>query len=243
MGSSVVGRWWRPFQLVAEAAVFYVDLSPSAEHEAEAAAWLSAEEQARSSRYLHDGPRRRFVLSRAALRAVLCRRLGCVSERLTFGTSSYGKPFAEVDEIPHSIRFNVSHSANHGLIAVAPRGRIGVDIEERVARDDLTDLSSAVLGPNEEREFALLRGNRRTHFFFRIWTLKEALIKALGVGFSQDPVEFELPLALRHGARASTFRFPNQPRAVWRVDDLGTDDFAAALAHESFQDHGQTSVE
>lgn len=231
--SSAVGCWWRPFTEVAEATVILIDLAPHAAHEAQAQEWLSAEERARSRRYVRAGPRRRFALCRAALRAVLCHRLGCDSQQLTFGTSSHGKPFARVDEIPEPVSFNVSHCRNHGLIAIAARGRLGVDIEERRARDDLEDLTDAVLGPNEKREFALLRGNARTHFFFRMWTLKEALIKALGLGFSQDPAEFEVPPAVRRGARTSTFRFPSRPRALWRVDDLGTDEFAAALAHET----------
>lgn len=233
MGCSAGGCWWRPFSTVAGATVFYVDLSPHAAHEARALGWLSAEERVRSGRYLHAGSRRRFTLCRAALRAVLCTRLACNGQQLTFGTTSYGKPFAQIDEMPNPISFNVSHGGSHGLIAVAPHGRLGVDIEERISREDLGNLTDAVLGPNEEREFALLRGNRRTHFFFRMWTLKEALIKALGVGFSQDPAKFEVPLAVRRGAKTGTLRIPNLPRTEWRVDDLGTDAFAAAVAIEA----------
>ncbi|MDE2868074.1 MAG: 4'-phosphopantetheinyl transferase superfamily protein [Chloroflexota bacterium] len=204
---------------------------------------LSAEERVRSGRYLHAGSRRRFILCRAALRAVLCHRLACNGQQITFGASSYGKPFARVDETPSPVGFNVSHAGSHGLIAVAPRGRIGVDIEERVPRDDLNDLTDAVLGPNEKREFVLLHGNRRTHFFYRMWTLKEALIKALGHGFSQDPAEFEVPLAVRRGARAGTLRFPNRPRSLWRVNDLGTEKFAAAVAVETNPGHSLMSAE
>ena len=233
MGSSAAGCWWRPFSTVADASVFHVDLAPHATHEARAFEWLNAEERARSGRFLHAGSRRRFTLCRAALRAVLCHRLACDGQQLTFGTSSYGKPFARVDEMPNPISFNVSHSGSHGLIAVAPHGRLGVDVEERISRDDLGRLTDAVLGPSEEREFARLCGKRRTHFFFRMWTLKEALIKAIGVGFSQDPAKFEVPLAVRRGAKTGTLRFPSLPRTEWRVDDLGTSDFAAAVAIEA----------
>lgn len=241
MCSSAVGRWWRPFSTVAEATVFHVDLAPHAAREAKALEWLNAEERVRSYRYLNAGARRRFTLCRAALRAVLCSRLACNGQQLTFGTSSYGKPFARVDEKPNPISFNVSHGGSHGLIAVAPRGRLGVDIEERISRDDLSNLTHAVLGPSEEREFSLLCGNRRIHFFFRMWTLKEALIKALGVGFSQDPAKFEVPLAVRRGAKTGTLRLPHLPRTEWRVDDLGTDDFAAAVAIEASTTHSQMS--
>lgn len=232
MCSCAVGRWWRPFRVVAGARIFRVDLLPHAEHEATASAWLHSDEQIRSRRFRHAGPRRRFDLCRSALRALLSQELSCNHEQLTFGATKYGKPFAIVDKKPHPISFNLSHSHNHGLIALAPTGRLGVDIEDRISRDDLDELAESVLGPSEQRDFAGLHESRRTHFFFRMWTLKEALIKALGVGFSLNPAEFEVPLAMRRGATTSTLRFPDWPDSIWRVDDLGTDDFAAAIATE-----------
>ena len=74
---------------------------------------------------MHLGARRRFVLCRGALRAILCGDLGCENERLTFGERRYGKPFALVDAMPAQISFNVSHSGRHGLIAVAQDGQLG----------------------------------------------------------------------------------------------------------------------
>ena len=226
------GRWWRPLRRVANAAVIHVDLAPNAGQEAAAWAWLDTKEQTRWRRFTHAGPRRRFALCRAALRAILCRKLHCTNEQLTFGSSSYGKPYAKVDNAPDPISFNVSHSASHGLIAVAPGGRLGVDVEERVDREDLADLTDSVLAPNEKDAFASLQRDHRTHFFFTLWTVKEALIKALGVGFSLDPSEFEAPVAIRRGLPTSTFRFPHLPHVQWRVDDLGTEKFAAAIARE-----------
>ena len=89
--------------------------------------WLDEGEQARWRRYRHDGPRRRFALCRAALRAILRVRLGCRNEELAFGPASHGKPFSVVRGKPANINFNVSHSGEHGLIAVAAEGRLDVD--------------------------------------------------------------------------------------------------------------------
>ena len=193
--------------------------------------WLNEEERARWGRYPLPGPRRRFALCRAALRAVLCRQLGCSNKRLTFGSSSYGKPFALVDNVPVAISFNLSHSGQHGLIALAPQGRLGVDVEERVARRDLDELSEAVFGPHERSAFAATRGCDRVQLFFRLWTIKEALIKALGMGFSFDVSQFEVPPVLYQG-RMSIFCFPQLPAVRWRVEYLGNEDFSAAIAHE-----------
>ena len=193
--------------------------------------WLNEEEQARWHQYPLPGPRRRFALCRAALRAVLCRQLGCSNKRLTFGSSFYGKPFALVDEAPATISFNLSHSGQHGLIAFASQGRLGVDVEERVVRRDFDDLSEAVFGPHERSIIAFARGCDKVQLFFRLWTIKEALTKALGMGFSFDVSQFEVPSALRQG-RMSIFRFPQLPEVRWRVEYIGNKEFSAAIAHE-----------
>ena len=236
--ASVAECWWRPFRKIGNAAVTYVDLSPHAAREADALACLDEKEQSRWQRYRHAGSRRRFALCRAALRVVLCRQLGCRNEQLAFAASSYGKPFVLVDGTPATISFNVSHGGGHGLIALAPEGRLGVDVEERVPRRDLDGLIGTVLGPGERAEFALTRGSHKLHLFYSLWTVKEALVKALGTGLSSGMSEFEIPLAMRRGMTTSIFRFPEMPEVRWRLEDLGNEDFAAAIAHEQAPDSG-----
>ena len=232
MPASVVECWWRPFRTVDRATVLHVNLTPHTAREAEAWAWLDEEEQARWQRYQHDGSRRRFALCRAALRAVLCRQLDCRNEQLAFGASDHGKPYAVVQGVAAPVSFNVSHSGAHGLIAVAAAGRLGVDVEERRAPRDLDGLISSVLRPDEQAELALASGCRKLHLFFNFWTIKEALIKALGLGLSLDMSQFEIPSAMRHGETMIIFQFPQMPTVRWRLEDLGNEHFAAAIAHE-----------
>ncbi|MCY3800253.1 MAG: 4'-phosphopantetheinyl transferase superfamily protein [Chloroflexi bacterium] len=234
MADSAAECWWRPFRTINDAVVVHVDLTGDSTREIDALAWLNEEEKARWQRYEHDGARRRFVLCRAALRAILCSQLGCENERLEFGASDHGKPFAVVNGRRHPISFNVSHSGKHGLVAFAPKGRLGVDVEERVARRDLDVLVTSVLSLGEQAELALKRGCDKVHLFFSLWTIKEALIKALGKGFSLDVSGFEVPLAMRRGVVTSTFRFPEMPSVRWRLENLGNERFAAAIAHEQF---------
>ena len=199
---------------------------------------LDNSEWERWRKFEHAGARRRFVLCRAALRAILCEELRCDNERLTFGELRHGKPFALVDGTPAQISFNVSHGGKHGLIAVAPKGRLGVDVEERVPRRELDGLVSSVLGPGEQGELASANGDRKLRQFYHLWTIKEALLKALGTGISLDMTGFEVPPALRQGAACATFRFPHMPDVRWRLEDLGNEDFAAAIAHEMGPDSG-----
>ena len=224
--------WWRPFRKIGSVAVHHVELAPDAAREAAALSWLDQAERSRWQGFRHDGARRRFALCRAALRSILCSRLGCGNQQLAFGASHLGKPYAVVEGRPVPIGFNVSHGSAHGLIAFAAEGRLGVDVEERSPARDLDGLISSVMGPCERAELALARGTQRLQLFYLLWTVKEALIKALGTGLSWDVSRFEIPLAMRRGMKTSLFEFPQIPAVRWWLEDLGNEHFAAAIAHE-----------
>ncbi len=223
---------WRPFENVGDVIVAYVDLLPNAGHEADALAWLNEEERLRWQGFRNPAPQRRFALCRAALRDVLCHYIKCSNEQLAFVTAKHGKPFAAVGGRPVGTSFNVSHSGQHGLVAVAPNGGLGVDIEERSPRRHLQGLIEAVFSPAEQAGFERLGESEKLLLFFRLWTLKEALVKAHGKGLSMDVSQLEIPLAMRRGEKSSTCRFPQIPGTTWHLEEISTDDFAAAVAIE-----------
>lgn len=174
---------------------------------------------------------------------MLCRRLGCANAELSFETLDRGKPFAVVDGVPSRAGFSVSHSGDHGLIAFVPHGRIGVDVEERTPRRNLNDDIRLLLAPGERAELEAADGDRKTDLFYRLWTLKEAVLKASGLGLSLDTAGFEIPRALYRGAagdrvapqrreRCRDFRLPGAPGVAWRLEPLEDVRFAAALARE-----------
>ncbi len=224
-------RWWSPWREIEGATILHVDLASQADREARALALLDDEEKARWRRFPVAAARRRFALCRAALRVSLAERLGCSNGRLSFGYGGYGKPFALVDGRRAAIGFNVSHGGQHGLIAIAENEWLGIDVEERALRRDLDGIGRMVYGPAERRMLAVAAGSRKVHLFYRLWSMKEALIKALGSGFSLNPSGFEVPEAMLHGVRSSEFQFPHAPSNSWCLIDLGEDRFAAALAY------------
>ena len=225
-------RWWNPWREVDGATVLHVDLTPDAERETRAFDLLDDEERARWHRFLAVGARRQFVLCRAALRVILSERLGCPNRALSFGCREHGKPFATVHGQRADVGFNVSHSGRHGLIAIAAYDWLGVDVEERVAGRDLEGIGSLVYGATERRLLAAATGCEKVHLFYRLWSMKESLIKALGAGFSLNPSKFEIPPAMLQGERVGSFRFPHVPSSEWRLLDLGEPRFAAALAYQ-----------
>ncbi len=226
------GGWLAPFGTYGAVSVTHVDLSPHVGREEIAFESLHPDERRRWGRFVHTGARRRFALCRAAIRAILCERLGCLNSELTFGEGVHEKPFALVNGSPAPVSFNLSHGGNHGLVALADEGRVGVDVEERTHRRDFDRLIEAAFGENEQRALRGVCGDGMIQLFFRLWTIKEALIKGLGTGLSFDPAEFEAPALMRRGATSAVYRFPQLPSIAWRVDDLGCEAFAAAVVHE-----------
>ncbi len=211
--------------------VVRVCLRPHPARESDSLAWLDKVERSRSLKFV-PGARRRFILCRAALRSILCSSIGCHNHQLSFEENDYGKPLALVDGSPASISFNVSHSGECGLIAFAPGGHLGVDVEEITPRRDLASLIEAVMGSDEQAELNELAGQARIRLFYRLWTCKEALIKALGTGFSTDISRFQVPPNIRRGGVTGRFRFPHLPSVTWALRDIGGEGFAAALAYE-----------
>ena len=237
-------RWWRHWREVEGVTVLHVDCTHDANREAHAFDLLDEREKKRWASFLLKDAQRQFALCRAALRIVLSERLGCSNGQLSFGYFEHGKPFARVNGRQASVGFNVSHSGRHGLIGLTDHDRLGVDVEERVLRSDLDEIGASVYGATERRCLANTRGRGKVHLFFRLWSMKEALIKALGCGFSLNPSRFEVPGPVLHGGRADVFRFPHAPSDAWRLLDLGEPRFAAAIAYRlpASRLSGQTSA-
>ncbi|WP_446830188.1 4'-phosphopantetheinyl transferase family protein [Candidatus Foliamicus sp.] len=223
---------WRPIRETDEELIVHLNLAPNASREQEALGWLDASELERRSRFVNPQSRRQFTLCRSALRAILCRKLGCDNEDLAFTVSSFGKPLAIVAGEPARIAFNVSHGGRHGLIAMAPGGRIGVDVEERSPDRNLKAYSDLLFTPRERIELERTEGSAKVELFYRLWTIKEALVKAAGDGLSMDTAGFEIPPALIRGDTTAEFSFPETPSIRWRIENIGNEQFAAAVARE-----------
>ena len=235
VGGAVAGvDWFSPFVETEGGTVLHVDLRADPARESLALEILDDSERRRCDRYM-PAPRRRFMLCRAALRSLLCNYLGCPNKELTFPVTEFEKPVAQTGGKETFTGFNVSHSGDHGLIAISPARRIGVDVEEIAPKRHLASLVESVMGPEERAELGRLDEAPKLRQFFRLWTFKEALIKALGTGFATDISGFQVPENIRGGESTGYFRFPHAPSVTWRLEDLSTGDFAAALAYETDQ--------
>lgn len=226
--------WWKLHCHVSEVRVVYVDLSANLAREALAFNRLDEQERERAQRIRAVVNRRQFMLCRAALRANLCELVGCRNSALHFTAIRNEKPKAMVGGRPIGLEFNVSHTVGHGLLAFAKHGRLGVDVEHRKVRHDVGGEIRKVFSDREQQALSEVCGDLKVELFLRLWTIKEALIKATGEGFRADTTAFSVPDDYIYGNKCSRFRFPIEPSVEWQLINLDTDSFAAALAHESF---------
>ena len=227
------GPLWKPFHKTDTAAVYHVDLAANGRRENQALAWLDESERQRRDRFVHPRPHRQFTLCRAALRQLLCGRLGCRNDQLSFAAARHGKPFALVNGAPVAAAFNVSHGGRHGLIALASTECVGVDVEERSPRRDLDGDIRLLFAPGERVALGALSGWRKIELFYRLWTLKEALIKATGFGLSVDTAGFDIPRGIYEETGSGLFSLPGSPEESWYLECLDNATFSAALACEA----------
>ena len=233
MGTGIANQWWVRFAQIDGVDVIHVDLSPNTERESQALRFLNEWERERWTRYHPGSPRRRFALSRAALRAVLCETLHCDNDELEFGWVERGKPRAYVDGVPAPLHFNVSHSGDNGMLAISRDHQVGIDIEEisQVFRFDA--IIESTFSPDEQATVSAAEKDCVARAFFEIWTLKEAIIKATGVGLSANLQCIETPAAMRNGAVTGQVRLPEFPDVRWRLHTFSANDFVGALAVET----------
>ena len=155
---------------------------------------LADGERQRAARFVSDADRRRYISAHAQLRMVLGRCLGRRAQSLRFARGTYGKPYVADGDNPHDVRFNMSHSGDRALIAVTLGREVGVDIEEEKGIGNPLAVAQHFFAPGERSVMAGLPEAARCAAFFRCWTRKEAVIKALGAGLSCSLDGFEVPL-------------------------------------------------
>ena len=184
-----------PDALQTETHVWLIPLDATESEVALCEAILSDDELARANRYRFARDRRRFVTARAYLRRILSSYLGIDARAAQFVYSSHGKP--ALSELHNTtIEFNLSHSDELAMLAVTKNVRVGIDIEFGAALTDCRSLAERFFHADEVAQLATLPENAYKQAFLNVWTRKEALMKAIGMGLSislEDVVVSALP--------------------------------------------------
>jgi 4'-phosphopantetheinyl transferase len=168
---------------------------------------LTPDERAKADRYKRERTRAQFIASRGRLRLLLGKYLGIAPPDAPLVRSISGKPSLD-PSFESDLNFNVSHSDSLGVFAFARGQRVGVDVERLRAIPNKEDLVARFFTAREKRQFEQLAEPEREPAFFRLWTRKEAALKAIGRGVqSLDQCEV-------------TF-LPGDEERVLRIEDDG----------------------
>jgi 4'-phosphopantetheinyl transferase len=145
---------------------------------------LSAQERERAARFIAKRERTRFVAARGRLRLILGSALGVKPQSVEFVYSAKGKPSLGGAFARCGLEFNLAHSAGLAVFALAQRHVLGVDVEQVRPVPELVNLVRRYFSSSECAEVNRLRGEQQVRAFFRIWTRKEAWLKATGEGLA-----------------------------------------------------------
>jgi 4'-phosphopantetheinyl transferase len=146
-----------------------------------ALAWLDAGEQARHQRFRGEDDRRMFLLGRVMARALVGRALDLPPTAWRWTEGTHGRPEIAFPATP--VRFNIAHSARLVVCALSAAREVGVDVEDLGRRAIEPGLVSRYFSPGEVADINVdLAGWERR--FLCYWTLKEAYLKACGLGIS-----------------------------------------------------------
>lgn len=177
--------------------VWCVELD-AADEVATFAACLSAEERERASGLLSGTHQRRFVVARGMLRQLLGRYLDQDPGAVTFSRGAHGKPF-----LPEGgLHFNVSHTHELALYAIARDREVGVDVEWMRPQVAHEQIAARFFSLEEQEALAQVSNEERRTAFYNIWTRKEAYVKARGDGIAAGLGTFAVSL----GAEAALLR-------------------------------------
>jgi 4'-phosphopantetheinyl transferase len=178
----MVAVWWMPTDQVGSA---------------DCKRWLAIldrDERERADRFRFEWDRRGFIAAHALLRHMLAFHLGRPAEAWQFATSRFGKPaIAESLRVP-DIDFNLSHTHDLVAAAVALHAAVGIDVEKiDPAKADFA-VAQRYFAPAEIEILRRTPSTEQAVCFFRLWTLKEAYLKATGAGFGTSLDSFAFTL-------------------------------------------------
>jgi 4'-phosphopantetheinyl transferase len=194
-------------------------------------ALLTPAEGERWARFHFQRHRNQFLVARGLVRGVLSLyRPGVAPADWRFADNGYGRPILS-GVIADELQFNLSHTEGRVVLAVAAAPLLGVDIEWCSRSGESWELADTFFSPEEAQTLRALPEPERRRRFFELWTLKEAYIKARGMGLSLPLSDFTMRYA---GETALSIAFaPGQDDdpARWRLWclDLGPD-YALSLA-------------
>lgn len=145
---------------------------------------LDTTERGRFERFRFERDRNLYATAHALVRTTISRYVAIAPAQLRFGTTANGKPCLDPAQNPFGLRFNLSHSRGLAACLVARHAEPGVDVEELASPCHPLEIADRYFAASEANALRRMTGKTLRDHFLSLWTLKEALVKATGVGLS-----------------------------------------------------------
>lgn len=152
-------------------------------------ACLTRDEKSRAARFRFPKDAAHWATCRASLRQILAEQIGLAAAEVPLIFSEFGKP--SLAPPFDSLHFNLSHCPDLAIVALSIDGPLGVDLESVTRASELLECENSFCHPEEIRSLPAESAARACQLL-RIWTAKEALLKALGTGLSHPPEEIQI---------------------------------------------------
>ena len=176
---------------------------------------LSEKEARQAGAFHFVRDRATYIAAHAMLRRVLRETLGGEKPRLV--RNSLGRPELKPrrDGVP-APSFNLTHSGDFAACAILYGAPVGIDAEDIRRPINVGEMAARWFSPAERQLLGQLPETRQTEMFFRIWTLKEAIVKATGHGLRIEPQLFAVEPERRHATIGKELGIPTR----WRLAEL-----------------------
>jgi 4'-phosphopantetheinyl transferase len=194
-------------------------------------ALLSEDERAYWRTFRFDHSRREYLATRALVRTALSHYRPIGSKAWRFQHNSYGKPMIDPD---YGLQFNLSNAHELVVCLISHGTEVGVDLEPYEHAEKIVEIAQDVFSPQELAQLEALNAPQKLDRALSLWTLKEAYIKARGVGLSLplDQISF-----LFDGAEGIRLELApalcNRPERCWQFCLMDLNGHRVALMAES----------
>lgn len=191
---------------------------------------LSPRERAQAGRFATPDLTRKYVLSHSGMHWALAQHLKISPSEVTLDYGAHGKPCLGPVHA-RALEFNLSHSGEKCLLAIASNMPIGIDIERVRRLGDWYAIASRFFSEREAACLASLPADDLAQAFFATWARKESYIKALGLGLSLSLSAFEVEVLPNAAARLIWALDEAEGPSAWSLCDLDINaDYRAAIA-------------
>jgi 4'-phosphopantetheinyl transferase len=148
---------------------------------------LSSDESGKAARFYFEKDRHLYETAHVSLRLILGLYVGIPPAEIKFVQTENGKPLQEKTQNHKNIAFNLSHTFDLVAIGVTKFPQIGIDVEFTGGKKIDPDLMTQISTGEEMKFYKNHAVDLQSKIFYKLWTRKEALLKACGMGLSIEP--------------------------------------------------------